>query len=496
MLKKQYKGLTSGQLKLIIVIGIQFFILISLVVLRLISPAFDRQPEIYIYPFCCFILGMAVWCFFSWYLLTKSLFNPYSIFLLSAYTFNSGQALLKVFGLNKNELLEFFEFSFSHQTILDTLYLVLIGLGTFHLGGLLSLVNQRNKISKPELSPEKNILIEKNCYIVGNTLLKICLLPAIIVVFSSIRTVMTSGYMGLYEGGAVGIGSSLGILADFIIPASLFLLVGSKNVPKGRLISATVVILYAMSKFLSGERNQAIMPLISFAWLWNYFISPLPRTLFLGVGSAIAFVLIPIISATRTEAGGEKFSINYLIETFSQVENPLFAAIEEMGSSMMTVAQTIELVPRVRDFQWGLDYFYAFLTLVPSLFGDRHPTIARGLAEKWLVGEINPYFAFNHGTYGFSFIAEAFLSFGWIGAPIALGIIGFLFAKMTLWAMKSNNPAKLAMLTSFLSFFLFYARSESALIMRSLVWYSVLPYLCVCILSRTPRKKLTISNYR
>ncbi|MDJ0737196.1 MAG: O-antigen polysaccharide polymerase Wzy [Nostocaceae cyanobacterium] len=489
MLKKKAKIITSSQLKLITIIGIQCSILIGFILFRLTVPSFERQPEIYIYPFCCSLLGLAIWSFFSWYLLTKSLFNPYSFFLLSAYIFNSGQALLEVFGLTKNELLEFFEFSFSSQTILDTLYLVFIAMGTFHLGGLLSLINIKHKKSK-NLNPEQNILIEKNTYKVGITLLKICFLPAVFVIFNSVRTVLTSGYMALYEGG--GTASAAGILADFIIPACLFLLAGSKNVPKGRVISATIVILYAMSKFLSGERNRAIMPLISFAWLWNYFISPFPKTLFLGVGSLIGFVLIPVISATRTEAGGDKFSINYLIEIFSQVENPLFAAIEEMGSSMMTVAQTIELVPRVRDFQWGLDYFYAILTLVPSIFGDVHPTIARGLAEKWLVEEINPYFAFNYGTYGFSFIAEAFLSFGWIGAPIALGVIGFLFAKMTLWAMKSHNPAKLAMLTSFLSFFLFYARSESALMMRSLVWYSLFPYLWVCILSRTKRKKITI----
>ncbi len=87
--------------------------------------------------------------------------------------------------------------------------------------------------------------------------------------------------------------------------------------------------------------------------------------------------------------------------------------------------------------------------------------------------------ASHGGSLGYSFIAEAYLNFGWIGAPITLGIIGFLFAKLVSWAERSGQPARLAMVACFLTFFLFFSRSEAASNIRLLVWYSLLPYLAV-----------------
>lgn len=156
----------------------------------------------------------------------------------------------------------------------------------------------------------------------------------------------------------------------------------------------------------------------------------------------------------------------------------------------MTVAHTIELVPSVRNFQMGAEYFYALLTLMPNLFWKVHPTVARGIPDKWLVWEVDTEFAARGGSFGFSFIAEAYLNFGWFGAPIALGMMGLIFAKFTLWAVRSGSPARMATVASFTSFILFFPRAESALMVRSLVWYSLLPYLSVCLLGWLRSKKL------
>ncbi len=157
---------------------------------------------------------------------------------------------------------------------------------------------------------------------------------------------------------------------------------------------------------------------------------------------------------------------------------------------MQTIAYTIELVPKFREFQWGADYLYALFTVVPNLFWKLHPTVDRGLAGLWLAWAVRPEFAAIGGGLGYSFIAEAYLNFGWFGAPIALGVIGFLFAKFTLWAAKSKEPDRMAAVASFISFFLFFARAESGVMVRSVVWYSWFPYLSVCLLSRLRSKKL------
>ncbi|MEM7552773.1 MAG: O-antigen polysaccharide polymerase Wzy [Cyanobacteria bacterium P01_A01_bin.84] len=499
MIKTYSNHLSYLNNKITIAISIQLLFSIFLILFRLNNFSFESQPDELIYPFCCILTILFLWTILSWFTITKSIFNPYILFFLSAFIFNAGQTILQAFHLNTKELLDIFEFYFSSHTILDTLFLVTICLSSFHLGALINLAvdcrkqvnqnNNKNHANNLNKSLEREEITSKSCYIIGRNLIFISFLPALYITGQRFITVIASGYGGLYGNWGSGIGSAPKILADFIIPACLFLLAGSKNRPQGKIISATIVITYSVTMLLSGERNQAVMALASYAWLWQQIVAPLPKSLFIFITVTFTF-LSPLIAAVRNTAGQDRFSIKYLLEVYSTIENPLVATIWEMGASMMTVAHTIELVPRVRDFQWGLDYWYALLTLFPSIFGGRHPTIARGLAERWLTEEVNSIFAFNHGTYGFTFIAEAYLNFGWVGAPIAISVIGFLFSRLVVWAVQNRNPAKMAMLASYISFFLFYARAESALILRALVWYAIFPYIWVILDSNARYKKI------
>ncbi|UKO97598.1 O-antigen polysaccharide polymerase Wzy [Nostoc sp. UHCC 0870] len=475
-----------------IIIATHLFMMMILIIFRLLYEPFDSQPESLIYPFSWVVCIQAIWSFWSWYILTKNLFSPYLLFLLSAFLFNAGQAFVEVFHLNKDGLLGGFDFIlFSFATLLNSLFLVILSLGAWHLGALISFA--KSPVNEQKISPKSEdfYISSKYCYRVGIFFLSISLLPAIHTIRNNLSLVMASGYSGLYQvENATSVSAIPNILSIFLIPSALFILVGSAYQKKAKFISIIIVLIYSIIQFIVGQRNQGVMPLISFFWLWHQVICPIPKTFLLGLGSLIMFILIPVIAVIRNIGSQDRLSINFLIETFANIDNPIVAAISEMGSSMLTVAATLDLVPNVRSFQMGTDYLYALFTLVPNYFGGIHPTVARGIPEQWLVEEINPYFAMHGGSYGFSFIAEAYLNFGWIGTPIALGIMGFMFAKFTLWISKSGEPAKMAMLASFLSFFLFFPRAESALLIRPLLWYSLLPYWIVSWLGKKRSKKL------
>jgi oligosaccharide repeat unit polymerase len=492
-LKKKTIKFSDFSLRIIIVFQVCIFS--SLIFFRLLYEDFDSHSELLIYPFCCLLIVLVIYFFWSWIFLTKSLFNPYTLFLLSAFLFNGGQAILEIFHLNEDGILTYLKISsvlpsLSDKNIVDTLFLVIICLTAFHFGALisLSLIEEKDELND---NMKEIIISSRNSYLIGKRLFLISLLPTIITLKSTISVVLSSGYHSLYEQDSATSFSALPkILADFLVPASLFLLAGSRERPKGKFISLTIIVMYAMIIFFSGERNKAIMPLLSLAWLWHQLIHPIPKAFLLSTGALIVFFIFPVIATTRNTAGQDRLSISLLLEAFSSIDNPVVSSISEMGSSMITVAYTLQLVPSERDFQMGTDYFYALLTLIPNIFGKLHPTIIHGLPNKWLTEQVDPVFASLDGSYGFSFIAEAYLNFGWVGAPIALGVIGFLFTKLILWALKSCDPAKMAMIASFLSFFLFYARAESAMIIRPLVWYSLIPYLCVRLLNRYPSEKL------
>lgn len=475
----------KGQATLVLII--QCCLVVVLACVGLIYQPDQGQFESLIYPTCCFLLLLSVWSYYSWYAVTGSLFNPYLLFFLSAVIFNGGQAFLEIFHLNHDG---FLRGDFSSEALFKALFLVTVSLACFHLGGLISATQD---FAKPEISLKPIFLSVRSetTHKIGLGLLSISLFPAILMMKSSLSVASSAGYEALYQQDeATGLGAASMILAEFLIPASLFLLSGSQKKPRSRFIASSIIIAYALSRFIVGQRNSAIMPLIAFSWLWNYLIHPLPKLLLLSSSSILVFIIFPLISITRNIAGEDRLSLNVILDNFATIENPAVSIISEMGYSMMTVAHTIDLVPRIRDFSWGAEYFYALLTLMPNLFWEIHPTVARGKPGPWLVEIVNPEFAARGGSYGYSFIAEAYLNFGWIGAPIFLGIIGFLFAKFTLWAMRSKDPAKLAAIASFLSVFLFFARAESALQVRPLIWYSLLPYFCVHLLSKRLLKKL------
>ena len=465
-------------------------VIIFLILSSSFYEASSLQPDTLLYPCSCFLLGLTVWVFWSWYIVTKSLFSPYILFFISALLFNGGQIILEVFNLNEKGILEG---EFSSATLLPTMFLVVIGLAVFHLGALMSAfqisvaptqVNLQQKVAN-------NPIKDKATSQVGWLHFSISFVPSLLILQKSLTIVLSGGYFALFQqNDATSYDAFPEVLGVFLVPSAMFILAGSGKNVKEQYLACILILLYATINFFLGRRNVAVMPLLSFAWLWHQLVRPISKVFLGSVGAFILLIVFPLVGASRNSGGEDRLSVDVLLNTFTSINNPLVAVLSEMGGSMNTIAYTIELVPRFREFQWGAEYLYALFTLVPNLFWKLHPTVARGLPGWWLTWAVKPDFAARGGGLGYSFIAEAYLNFGWFGAPIALGVIGFLFAKFTLWAAKSKEPARMAAVASFISFFLFFARAESGLMVRSLVWYSWFPYLSVCLLSRLRSKKL------
>ncbi|MEG5052601.1 MULTISPECIES: O-antigen polysaccharide polymerase Wzy [unclassified Microcoleus] len=471
----------------LLVLAAHCFIFASLNLFYLLYDLWGLEAEPLIYPTCCLFMALAIWTYWSWYLVTQSLFNPYLLFFISAVLFNGGQALLEVFHMNTDGILEG---KFTSERLIKTLFFVILALSAFHLGGLISAV--RGKVIGIKTKPKEDLeTVRKDTYKVGWTFFSISFLPSVMVIQQTLSIVLSGGYFSLYQqDDATSFEAAPQKLSEFLVPAALFILAGSKKIPKSQWISASVILVYAGTRFFLGQRNQALMALLACTWLWNQMIKPIPKSLLLGVGAFLGFIVLPLVGATRNSAGQDRLSADSLFQTLSSIDNPVAQIISEMGGSMDTVAYTLELVPKVHGYNWGADYLYGLLTLMPNLFWKLHPSIERGTSGKWLTWQIKPSFAARGGSLGFSFIAEAYLNFGWAGGMIALGVLGFLVGKLTLWAMRSENPARMAMVASFTSFFMFYARADSITQVRSLVWYSQIPYGSVRLLGWLRAKKL------
>lgn len=469
-----------------IVLLVQVHILIGLVIYGLVYASdpsqFPVTSEEGLQIACKFFFLLVIWFFLSWYLLTNRLLDPYLIFLTSAIFFNGGQVILEAFQLNKEGFLNNF---FSSEQSLVGVYFVTLGLCAMHFGAILSVFFAKiNSTQKQILNSQSSNIPIHIVFRVGQILLYISIIPTFLTLIDTVRIVMTGGYSSLYQQEQVtGLGASASILANFIFPGAFFVIAGGHGKSYSRQFAVLLILLYTCTKLVVGSRGAAVMPLLAMLWLWDSSVRPLSKALLLVILLLLG-VIFPLIGSTRNAQAD--ISIEFLIKSMTDIDNPIIESISEMGGSMKTVVWTMQLVPIVRPFALGMSYLVGILILFPNVFAQgRHPALTMSgydISDFWLVREIDLGFAERGGSFGFSFIAEAYLNFGWAGI-IFLGILGFLYGKFVDWGVRDSDPAKMAVIAIFVSFFLFYARGASEMIFRPFLWYSMLPYLWMKYLS-------------
>lgn len=464
---------------------IQAFLFLIIIIITAGYNIFNLKREFCVYAVSIVIVVCFLYAIWSWSAITGRLFDPYVLFLVAAMLFTGGQAIIEIFNIKPAAIFDVYN-RVQATTVLSALFLVSIGLLSFQSGGMIAALQSMSK--KTQTHPRRFIdpnRVRFALRTVGWFLLLLSVLLAINQLRTTINAVTYGGYGAFFQiDWGTGLEGSQKILALFLVPGVLFLLAGSKGKPFFLLVSALLILPYVITQFFIGSRMLAVMPLIAYAWLWHRSIRPLPRMLLLLSGTIMVLVVFPLISVYRTTAGAIRLnSPSLLLETFFSIENPLVSSISEMASTIFPIARTLELVPSFRPFALGSSYYYSLLTLAPNLFWSIHPSSTNELG-RWFSWTVSPAYAAVGGGWGFSFVAEAYMNFGWLGMPIVLMLMGYIYARFVLWANKTGDLAKMAFLASFSSFFFLFARGESASLPRYFIWYSFLPYVMVMFITK------------
>ncbi len=200
---------------------------------------------------------------------TQSL-RPYGLFLIGAFLFNAGQAFLEVFHLNQFGIMGS---NFTPQITLETLFLVLLCLACLHLGALLgALSDEGASAHESTVAAAPSASVDEIRWL-GWAFLLISAVPAVFVLRSAVQVALSQGYAALYSPAqfTTGLATSPRILASFLVPAGLFLLVGGRKSRITVAISAITVLSYSVTYFFLGDRHTAAMPLLMYAWLWDRY---------------------------------------------------------------------------------------------------------------------------------------------------------------------------------------------------------------------------------
>lgn len=170
----------------------------------------------------------------------------------------------------------------------------------------------------------------------------------------------------------------------------------------------------------------------------------------------LLFVVFPLVPVVRNTSGFERYSLTSLRGAYETIENPARVMFLSMGSTAQTTALTQRLVPAFEDHRWGKTYLDSFARVFPNVIGGVHRAAAEGSLGHWITRHAYPEIAARGGGIGFSFIAEIYLNFGWLGLLPAGIVIGYLVAWMGKVALL--GPLPLAAVSTFLSYFVFSVR--------------------------------------
>lgn len=415
----------------------------------------------------------SIWELWSWTKISGNIFNLYFLFLLSSIIFNGGQIFLEVMDLNKFGI---FGGRFSEDIVIRTIFFITVGMSFFHFGALLA-YNEEKSDSYNIESPFDN---EQSILWVGWFLFLISIVPAIYLLKNSLSSVMSFGYFSLFQGEKVtGIASTPKILMNFITPAAIFILIGGRKNKKYVLFSLSVVVVFMLIRFFLGDRSSAIMPVIAYTWVWHKIIKPIPAPLLLISGGVVLLIIFPLISLTRNISGAYRFDLTFLQKAFLTLDNPVITIFSEMGGTAKTVAHTIDLVPTVKEYELGRSYFYGLYSIIPNFFAEVHPAKAYGTPSDWLIWTVNPWMAKKGGGLGYSFIAEAYLNFGFMAGLFTLGGLGYFLSKIFNLANNKNKVGRIALVAAFFAFAIKYTRADINSVIRPLIWYALFPYLLI-----------------
>ena len=455
-------------------IGIHLLLICGCTALVCLEGHLNTPSEELIRPFSFLQLALVVWTFWSWKWVTGTLFDPYILFILAATMFHAGQQLLECLNLNGGKFL-FGEFppDISCQALL----LVLWSFALLHLGALAAIAMPRKRRPDPVLADSES---RKLIAIFGWVLFGVSVIPAALAARDAVSATMSGGYFFALYGHerATGFAGARNFLGSFLIPSTFFLLAGSrKDKRTTRVLSAVVLMMYCGLFLFIGARTVAAVSLPVYAWLWERLVRPIPRTLIISILLVGLLVVFPLIAVTRNTSGEARLSWDYLKDSWSVLDRPAVASLSETGGSLVTVAYTLELIPAVRDYDWGLSYALALTTVVPNLFWEIHPAIA-GSPGNWMMNVIDPDTAAKGGGLGYSFIAEAYYNFGWAG-PLFIGIVGFLLSRFFRWSSGHPDALRCVCVANVLMPLLWVSRNDAAGAVRDMIWLGLIPYVAI-----------------
>jgi oligosaccharide repeat unit polymerase len=420
---------------------------------------------------CFLIVAELAWMLFSWTKLTGEIFNPYGLFISMVALTHGSVPLLTMISLTPNYQGYTYDWvsSIPRQAVTSGYLLIALSCYFVHLGAC--------------SAPKTPIFLSGNyrssICIVGWILILLSIIPFVITARTLLSSQENIGYLAYFEASKISTWALNG--ARFLPVGAFFLFAAQKKFSWSGAASILLIFAYSLTYFIVGARNRWVFTLVILAFLMRMKRIKISRWVLLFCAITI-LIMAPLLSSTRLDSGTQ---ITEAWTMLGGLRGVIVAAMSELGLYSNIVTTTVATFPAHMHFTWGYSYLVALYFVVPNFFSPRGRHFGVDLGWKtWLADTYYPkYVARGEGFgTGYSFIAEAYESFGYFGIPFIMFIVGYFVAYLSN-ASRSEKELALAFTASILTELLFYPRDGLYIVSRPIVWYGAIPVALVYLVS-------------
>lgn len=434
----------------------------------------ESRAGLALYGMCVASVVWLVIAWGSWYGATGRLADAYWLLALAVWLFNGGgMALTQLVHPDPDWAFRAFASPvtrrFTLTGVVRAFHFVLFGLSAMHAGALLAVSRRPAGAAAPVAAKDPSL------FWIGLGLLVVSAGPALWMVKVSMARVRAGGYMALYqEDGGAGEGLIF-MLSSGLVPGAFYLMGSDLDNRWLRRAGGGLVVAFSAAVLALGTRALFFQNLVALLWLRHFGVRPIRKAVWAGLVVA-GLLLSGFVAWSREKARQSELVLSDLRPAAGEANAPgLASSLNEMGTSVVTVVFTMDLVPAVRDFAWGETYLASLAAVIPGL------DTRRETEEVWLTYLVSPETASIGGGLGFSFMAEAYLNFG-IAAPVVLGLAGFFLGGFAGWSHAAGRSGRLAFAACVISIMLFSARASSLSFVRRVLMLCVIPYAALVVL--------------
>ena len=412
----------------------------------------------------------------------KGIVNAWIIFITLTYMYWFGQSLLFLLNL----LPEFSEIkTYNLSSLCQALIYQTFGFGLMNLGALLYSIKNVNKYGdtfKGEKMGDR--FVKESTNKVAGTMFVISAPVILLSLYKKVVVSITGGYLALYEGGISLISTLEEVLSMLFIPSLFLLLAANKNDKRVRRLLITIFSVYIIGFLMSGGRSVAMGLGLCLMLFYHKQINPYKgkRLIWPLIIGVLLIFLIPIIGELRGMNNRTINDLLQIIEYTVKENNVIVSTMNSMGFSLFPMVKTIEIVPNIQEYSYGLELCAAILAILPSrlTFGYSFASVAA--LPDWLRSTLN----MDYGP-GYSLIAESYYNFGWFGI-VAMFFLGVIIQKcFTNKKVDDKRVLYDAEICIVLYFLTLVVRNSLALFFRNIFFGVLLPIIFINILSKSKK---------